>query len=70
MLILGSLEKAIASLETVLEARETNPDDLFIRDAAIQRFKYTYELSHKMLKRFLEATSASPSDIDSLSFQD
>ncbi len=31
-----------------------------IRDGLIQRFEFTYEISHKMLKRYLELTSASP----------
>lgn len=63
------LEKAIAALEVALERYAAEPDDL-IRDACIQRFEFTYELSHKMLKRFLEATSANPDEFDGLSFQD
>ena len=46
------------------------PSDDIPRDASIQRFEFTYELSHKMLKRFLEATSPTPGEIDKLSFQD
>ena len=41
-----------------------------VRDACIQRFEFTYELSHKMLKRFLEATSANPDEFDRVAFQD
>ena len=44
--------------------------DEFLRDAVIQRFEFTYELSHKMLKRFLESTSPSPANIDEMAFQD
>jgi len=32
-------------------------------------FEFTYELSHKMLKRYLEAASASPQEIDFSTFQ-
>jgi nucleotidyltransferase substrate binding protein (TIGR01987 family) len=67
---LRPLEKAIASLSAALARAAHSPDDDMIRDACIQRFEFTYELSHKMLKRFLEATSASPAGIDKLAFQD
>jgi hypothetical protein len=43
--------------------------DQQIRDGLIQRFEFTYDLSDKMLKRFLEETSATPEAIDLLSFQ-
>ena len=68
-LILTSLENAIASLQDALNeyAKEEDP---YVRDAVIQRFEYTYELSHKLLKRHLEATSANPDEIDTLTFQD
>lgn len=41
-----------------------------IRDGLIQRFAYTYELSHKMLNRHLAASAASPSAIDEMAFAD
>ncbi len=68
-LTLTALEKAIQSLAEALEAYNKTLDE-FIRDAVIQRFEYTYELSHKLLKRHLEMTSANPDEIDTLSFQD
>lgn len=64
-----ALEKAVASLGAALARREREPDDM-IRDACILRFEFTYELSHKMLKLFLEATSANPDEFDSMPFQD
>lgn len=69
MLQLTSLEKAITSLKEVLEEYEKTKN-IFVRDACIQRFEYTYELSHKMLKRHLEMSSANPAEIDQMSFQD
>ena len=39
-----------------------------MKDACIQRFEYTYELAHKLLKRQLEAMSANPAEIDQMSF--
>ncbi len=47
-----------------------NPGDDIVRDACIQRFEFTYEVSHKMLRRYLEATSANPAEFDAMSFQD
>ncbi|MFZ4761577.1 MAG: HI0074 family nucleotidyltransferase substrate-binding subunit [Alphaproteobacteria bacterium] len=38
--------------------------------SSIQAFEFTYELAHKMLKRYLEATEASPASIDAMSFQE
>jgi nucleotidyltransferase substrate binding protein (TIGR01987 family) len=64
------LEKAIVSLEAALSRHAQAPGDDIVRDACTQRFEFTYELSHKMLKRFLTATSANPAEIDSMSFQD
>jgi len=68
-LILTSLEKAVASLQDALN-EYAKEEDTYVRDAIIQRFEYTYELSHKLLKRHLEATAANPDEIDTLSFQD
>ena len=64
------LEKAIVSLESAHARHDQTPGDDIVRDACIQRFEFTYELSHKMLKRFLEATSANPADVDLMPFQD
>lgn len=71
----SSLENAISQLEKSLKysispiAQED--DDLFeqLRNSVIQCFEFTYELSHKMLKRYLEETSASPEEIDLSTFQ-
>lgn len=65
-----SLERAIARLEEGRNAYDADQANTLIRDGYIQRFEFTYELSHKMLKRYLEATSPSPSKIDFMSFQD
>ena len=44
--------------------------DTQIRDGLIQRFEFTYEISHKTLKRYLEYASANPAEIDLMTFQD
>lgn len=44
--------------------------DTQIRDGLIQRFKFSYEISHKMLKRHLEAVSPNPGQFDGMAFAD
>ena len=44
--------------------------DTQIRDGLVQRFEFTYEISHKILKRYLEMTSATPELFDQMPFQD
>ncbi|KVC93729.1 nucleotidyltransferase [Burkholderia ubonensis] len=67
---LTPLERAISRLQEGLERYQQDISDTQIRDGLIQRFEFTYEISHKMLKRFLEATSANPAEFDNMSFQD
>lgn len=62
------LEIAVNSLAVALNAHQAEFDDLFVRDASIQRFKYTYELCHKMLKRYLEKTEPNAEEIDQMPF--
>lgn len=67
---LTPLVKSIASLGEALTEHAKDKENDFVRDACIQRFEFTYELSHKMLKRFLEMTEANPEAIEQMSFQD
>lgn len=69
------LEKAIKQLEKSLSYATSdlakNDAGLFeqLRNSVIQCFEFTYELSHKMLKRHLEESAASPEEIDFSTFQ-
>lgn len=67
---LTSLESAVAQLASGLARANAEAGDELIRDGVIQRFEYTYELSHKMLRRFLEMTEATPSQLAETSFAD
>ena len=67
---LTPLNNAIARLNEGLIRYQTDISDTQIRDGLIQRFEFTYEISHKMLKRFLEYTSANPAEFDGMTFQD
>ena len=40
-----------------------------MRAGAIQAFEFTYELSIRMIKRYLEQVSANPAEVDELSFR-
>lgn len=70
------LQNAIAQLEKSLEYANSpmaqEDPGLFeqLRNSVIQCFEFTYELSHKMLKRFLRETSANPDEIESSTFAD
>jgi nucleotidyltransferase substrate binding protein (TIGR01987 family) len=44
-------QKALATLTAILQEKKTD----IVRDATIQRFEYTFELSWKLLKRYLES---------------
>lgn len=69
MLDLTSFQKAILKLDQGLVRYELDPSDDQIRDGLIQRFEFTYELSHKTMKRYLELAAANPEDIDQMDFQ-
>ena len=52
-------------------ARPTRePTDEQIRDGLIERFEFTYELTHKMLRRYLKEIAASPEEIERTPFAD
>jgi nucleotidyltransferase substrate binding protein (TIGR01987 family) len=67
---LTSLAKAIGQLEAGLTILAKDEENTLLRDGVIQRFEFTYELSHKMLKRYIEAASANPQEVDAMSFQE
>ena len=73
---LTPLEDAVAQLEESIDIYNsdlalTDPRlKRHLRAAVIQAFEFTYELSFKMLRRYLELASANPSEIDELAFND
>src|SRR5580658_8888262 len=67
---ISAFEKAITRLTEGLARYQLDVTDEQIRDGLIQRFEFTYELSHKMLKRYLEEQSPSPEQYDGMPFQD
>lgn len=69
-LILTSFQKALSTLHQGLERAVREPDDLEVRDACIQRFEYTYELSIKFIKRYIETQSSITENVDQLNLRD
>ena len=67
---LAPLEKAVSRLTEGLARYEKDITDTQIRDGLIQRFEFSYEISHKMLKRHLEAVSPTPEQFDAMAFAD
>ena len=67
---LSSLDKVLRLLSEALQAYAFDASNSLYRDASIQRFEFCYELSHKMLKRYLELASPNPVAIDELAFPD
>ena len=68
---LTSLRDALASLQRALTRWQgTGAQDEELRDACIQRFEYTFELSWKMLRRRLELDLADAHSVDAMSYRE
>ncbi len=71
---LGPLERAVAQLEESLDIykREATRNDVVLqrhlRSATIQAFEFTYELTFKMIKRYLIETAPSPKTVNDMTF--
>src|SRR5690349_4368908 len=65
-----SLDNAVERLREGLARHRSEPADEQLRDGLIQRFEFTYELSHRTLKRFLRDSAATPDEIEQMSFAD
>ncbi|WP_324682221.1 nucleotidyltransferase substrate binding protein [Bibersteinia trehalosi] len=66
---ISPLQNAVNRLQEGLARYEKDISDDQIRDGLIQRFEFTYELSHKMLKRYLEWILPNPAELDEMTFQ-
>ncbi len=69
MIDLSPLAKASAQLQSALEEQALEPERALLRAGLIQTFEYTFELSHKMIRRYLSATEPSPDAVAELSFE-
>ena len=66
---LTPLVHAVNHLDEGLSRYQSDVTDAQIRDGLILRLTFTYELSHKMLRRYLEAAAADPNEFDAADFQ-
>lgn len=69
MIKLTPLANAILRLKEGVAAQEGEPQNALLRDGLIQRFEFTYELSHKLLRRYLESVAADPDEVRTLTFE-
>lgn len=67
---IAPFERAIQRLEEGLVRYRSDITDTLVRDGLIQRFEFSYELGHKVLKSYLEYASATPDQFDRMQFQD
>ena len=64
------LRNAVQRLREGLARHLAEPVDEQLRDGLIQRFEFTYELSHRTLRRYLAQSGASSDEVERLSFAD
>jgi nucleotidyltransferase substrate binding protein (TIGR01987 family) len=67
---LSGFVNAIERLREGLERHRREPADEMLWDGLIQLFEFTYELGHRMLRRYLRIIAPAPDVYDSVSFQD
>lgn len=60
---LTSLRKALVSLNRAIDRSRGAPGDEELRDAVIQRFEYSMDLSWKMAQRVMKAEGANEADL-------
>ncbi|MBV8779294.1 MAG: nucleotidyltransferase substrate binding protein, partial [Alphaproteobacteria bacterium] len=58
----AALRNAVQRLREGLARHKAEPADEQLRDGLIQRFAFTYELSHKLLRRYLQQVLPSGED--------
>ena len=67
-LLLEPLERALASLREILSDVEKHPHMLGLRDGAIKRFEYCYELTVSTMRRVVESVSGSQGKMARMTF--
>ena len=70
MIDFSSFRDAVQQLTEAIDEQAREPGRKLLRAGLIQTFESTYELSHKMLKRYLVSVSPSPAVVERLTFED
>ncbi len=69
MIDLTPLAKASEQLQSAIKEQALEPQRLLLRAGLIQTFEYTFELSHKMIRRYLLETEPSPEIVAEYTFE-
>jgi nucleotidyltransferase substrate binding protein (TIGR01987 family) len=67
---ISALQRAIIRLEEAVTTYQQDTSQSLIRDGLVQRFEFTYEISNKMLRRYLAANAVPPELISGMNFAD
>jgi nucleotidyltransferase substrate binding protein (TIGR01987 family) len=67
---IAPLERAVARLEEGLQTYQNDTTQSLIRDGLVQRFEFTHEICHRMLRRYLAADAGPPELIGGMNFAD
>jgi len=64
VLDLTAFKNAVSTLNEALNEYEKDKTNSFVRDSCIQRFEYCFDMSKKILIRYLKSISDDPMEID------
>jgi nucleotidyltransferase substrate binding protein (TIGR01987 family) len=64
------LQRAVSRLEEALAAYRHEPANALIRDGLVQRFEFTYEISQRLIRRYLAENVAPPEVVSEMTFAD
>jgi nucleotidyltransferase substrate binding protein (TIGR01987 family) len=69
MMDISPFDKAVGQLQRAVQEQAQEPERVLLRAGLIQTFEYTFELSHKMIRRYLAETEPSPAAVAELTFE-
>ncbi len=69
MIDLSPFKSAFGQLQSAIVEQAREPQRILLRAGLIQTFEYTFQLSHKMIRRYLSATEPSPAAVAELTFE-
>lgn len=64
----SAFANAVQRLSEGLARYNLDKNDTQIRDGLIQRFEFTYEISHKIIRRYPKSTCPTPGEFDNAEF--
>lgn len=61
---LTAFSNAVLTLSEALDEYEKDTSNTFVRDSCIQRFEYCYDMSKKILIKYMKSISDDPMEVD------